>query len=122
MASIPFDISALTEELYTNSKNITNNPEARQKCLAAARTLTSALETPLETKLRLHYTEPTHQVTIRLGIDLGLFKALADLHKENGKPVHTEELAKRTGSEADLLGTPQDDRQLRFKKLVLPHI
>lgn len=101
MSTTPFDIPSLIEKVHTNGSNLSGNEEARRQCLAAARSLCYALETPRESVLRLHYAEISHQAAIRIGIDLDLFKSLDD---GSGKPVHTLELAKRTGADPQLLG------------------
>ena len=101
MATTPFDIPALLKKVEVNGDNLSGNDEARQQCLAAARSLCYALETPRESVLRLHYAELSHQAAIRVGIDLDLFKVLDN---GTGKPVHTLELAKRTNSDPQLLG------------------
>lgn len=108
MSATPFNISALVEELYTNARSLSGNDESRQRCLAISRTLSYALETPLESKLRLHYAEPSHQAAIRIGIELNLFQVLDECAESasgnGGKGVSTLELAKRTGAQPLLLG------------------
>ena len=101
MSSTPFDIPALLKEVESNGKDLIGNETARQRCLAAARTLCYALERPREAVLRMHYAEPTHQAAIRVGLDLKLFEAL---RTGDGKPVHTSTLAERTHANPELLG------------------
>ena len=101
MSNTSFDIPALVKKVYADDRHLSENQEARRQCLAAARSLCYALETLRESVLRLHYAESAHQASIRIGIELDLFKALDD---GNGKPVHTNKLAERTGSDPQLLG------------------
>jgi len=101
MSNTPFDVFALLKTVNSTGNDLSGNEDARQQCLAAARSLCYALETPRESVLRLHYAELAHQATIRTGIELDLFKAL---ESGNGKPVHTSELAERTHADPQLLG------------------
>ena len=101
MSDIPFDIPTLLGQVHANGNDLAGNENARQQCLAAARSLCYALETPRESILRLHYAELAHQAAIRTGIELKLFEALSD---GDTKPVHTSQLAKTTGADPQLLG------------------
>ena len=59
MAFEPFDVAALVKEINSSSKSLNQgrNEDARQQCLAAARSLCCALETPLDSTLRLCYSD-----------------------------------------------------------------
>ena len=59
MAFAPFDIAAIVKEINFNSSSLYQgkNEDARQQCLAAARSLCHALETPLDSALRLCYSD-----------------------------------------------------------------
>ena len=58
MSSTPYDIPALVEKISTTSKNLgKDSGEARRQCLDAARSLTVALETPIESILRTAWAE-----------------------------------------------------------------
>ena len=59
MAFAPFDIAALVKEINSTSSSLNQgkNEDARQQCLAAARSLCCALETPLDSALRLSYSD-----------------------------------------------------------------
>ena len=59
MAFAPFDITALVKEINSSSSSLNQdkNEDARQQCLAAARSLCYALETPLDSTLRLCYSD-----------------------------------------------------------------
>ncbi|MCJ1434794.1 hypothetical protein MMC27_004164 [Xylographa pallens] len=122
MSSTPYDISALVEIIKTASNDLgKNNREARRQCLDAARTLTFALETPVEAILRNCWAEvglpPSHCVSsvlilfggtqqghhsaLRAGIDLKLFEKLDE---RNGEAKSSAELAKMTSADPVLLG------------------
>lgn len=55
----PFDVRRLVEEITRCGDVLSDgfDEAARQRCLVAARSLTSALETPLDSILRLNYAE-----------------------------------------------------------------
>lgn len=56
--STPYNIPALLKEIDTTGKSLgRDNRKARQQCLAAARSLCHALETPVESILRMNYAE-----------------------------------------------------------------
>lgn len=56
--STPYNIPALLKEIDTTGKSLgRDNQKARQQCLAAARSLCHALETPVESILRMNYAE-----------------------------------------------------------------
>ena len=59
MAFAPFDIAALVNEIGHSGDLLAQgfNEAARKQCLAAARSLSYALETPLDSVLRLNYAE-----------------------------------------------------------------
>ena len=58
MSSTPYDIPALVENISTTSKDLgKDNGEARRQCLEAARSLTFALEAPIETVIRHGWAE-----------------------------------------------------------------
>lgn len=59
MTFAPFDIAALVKEINSSSSRLDQgeNEDARQQCLAAARSLCSALETPLDSALKLCYSD-----------------------------------------------------------------
>ena len=58
MSSTPYNIPALVKEISTTSKRLgKDNGEARRQCLNAARSLTFALETPIESILRTAWAE-----------------------------------------------------------------
>ena len=97
----PFDVPQLLEDIQAYGADLSRDEVARQQCLAAARSLFYALETPHETLARLHYAELPHQAALRTGIELGLFKALSG---GSGKPVQTSELSTSTGADVQLLG------------------
>lgn len=101
MSNTPFDIPSLLKEVQSNGTGLSGNEEARRQCLAAARSLCYALETPLESLTRIQYAELSHQAALRTGIGMNLFKALDD---GSEKPVHTLELAKQTSADPQLLG------------------
>ena len=101
MSATPFDIPALLKDIENNGSNLSGNEEARQQCLASARSLSYALETPRETLLRIQYAQIPLQACLRIGVEIGLFKAL---DKGNGKPVSTSDLANDVGVDAQLLG------------------
>ena len=57
----PYDIPALLQEIEANGKKIgEGGAQFRQQCLAAARALCYALETPMESILRTHWAEVYH--------------------------------------------------------------
>ena len=54
----PYNIQALLKEIDTTGKSLSkDNQKARQQCLSAARSLCYALETPVESILRMNYAE-----------------------------------------------------------------
>ena len=58
MSSTPYDIPALVEKIKTTSNDLGNDTgEARRQCLDAARSLSFALETPVESILRNAWAE-----------------------------------------------------------------
>ena len=59
MAFAPFDVNTLVKEINSSSSGLNEgkNEDARQQCLAAARSLCYALETPLDSTLRLCYSD-----------------------------------------------------------------
>ena len=58
MSSTPYDIPALLKAIDTNGKSLGKDTgEARRQCLAAARGLCYALETPMESILRVSWAE-----------------------------------------------------------------
>ena len=59
MAFAPFDIAALVKEINSSSSSLEKgkNEDARQQCLAAARSLCHALESPLDSALKLCYSD-----------------------------------------------------------------
>lgn len=58
MSSTPYDIPALVENISKTSKALgKDNGEARRQCLEAARSLTFALEVPIETIVRHGWAE-----------------------------------------------------------------
>ena len=58
MSSTPYDVPALLKAIDTYGKNVGKNKgEARRQCLAAARELCYALETPIESILRVSWAE-----------------------------------------------------------------
>ncbi|MCJ1386457.1 hypothetical protein MMC17_009583 [Xylographa soralifera] len=102
MPSAPYNISALVERIKTTSNDLgKDNGEARRRCLDAARTLTFALETPVEAILRNCWAEQGHHSALRTGIDLKLFEKLDE---RNGEPKSSIELAKMTGADPVLMG------------------
>lgn len=63
MASTLFNVAALIDEITTSGRELErrSNDDARQQCLAAARSLCHALESPLDSILRLSYAEVPFQ-------------------------------------------------------------
>ena len=118
MSATPFDVPGLVKKVCDNGNALSGNEEARRQCLAAARSLCYALETPRESVLRLQYGELPHQAAIRIGIELELFKALDD---GSQKPVSTHVLAERTGADPQLLGRSMEPgrRSNEFSELVV---
>ncbi len=58
MSSTPYDIPALVRRITAASNNVgKDDGEARRQCLDAARSLTFALETPVESLLRSVWAE-----------------------------------------------------------------
>ena len=58
MSSTPYDIPALLKAIDANSKSLGKDTgKARRQCLAAARELCYALETPMESILRVSWAE-----------------------------------------------------------------
>lgn len=60
MSAAPYDVSALIKEIISSGDRLQDGKEkedARQQCLAAARTLCYALETPRDYVFRLNYAE-----------------------------------------------------------------
>ena len=58
MSTSPYDIVGLVEKIKISSNHLDkDNGEARRQCLDAARTLSFALETPVETLLRHCWAE-----------------------------------------------------------------
>ena len=58
MSSTPYDIPALVRKINIGSKILGERTgEARRMCLDAARSLTFALETPIESILRTAWAE-----------------------------------------------------------------
>ncbi len=109
MSFAPYDIATLLAEVQTNGSKLQGingsklqdvNEEARRQCLAAARSLVYALESPLEAILRLNYAEPAHAAAIRTAVDLNLFEKL---EQGAGDPVTTSKLAESTGADPALL-------------------
>ncbi|KAI4095372.1 MAG: hypothetical protein LQ344_001670 [Seirophora lacunosa] len=94
-------LTALKRQL---SEEALNEPDGRQKLLAAARSLSHSLETPGESVQRLAYL-PLQTVLLQVGINLDLFNIL-DRSRE---PVTTRALAEQTGADPALL-----QRILRF--------
>ena len=95
MSSTPYDISALLKEVNTNALNLgRDNEEARRQCLAAARSLCYALETPVESVIRMNWaevcqtaplpshlfmlicTKQAHHAALRTCIDLKVFEKM----------------------------------------------
>ena len=101
MSYAPYDIAALVAEVQTNGSKLQGaNEEARRQCLAAARSLVYALETPIEAILRVNYAEPAHAAVIRTAVDLKLFERL---EQDAGGPITTSKLAESTGADPELL-------------------
>ena len=58
MLATSCNVESLLKEISANGATLSNEDDAsRQQCLAAARSLCYALETPLEVILRLNYAE-----------------------------------------------------------------
>lgn len=59
MTFAPFDVSKLVKDISHFGSLVAqhNDEDARQKCLAAARTLSCALETPMDSTVRLIYAD-----------------------------------------------------------------
>ncbi|KAL8786872.1 MAG: hypothetical protein Q9195_008029 [Heterodermia aff. obscurata] len=102
MAFAPFDIAALVKQINSSSNSLSQgkDEDARQQCLAAARSLCSALETPLDSALRLCYSDHAYRAAIRIGIELKLFEKLGS---GNDQTATTSELANATGADPELL-------------------
>lgn len=101
MTATPFNIPELLTSIVSNGNDLSDRPEARWRCLAAARSLCYALETPLEAMQRLLYADVAHQASIRTCLELGVFEVLND---GNEKSVHTSQLSQATGADPQLLG------------------
>ena len=117
----PYDIPALLQEIEANGKKLgEGGAQVRQHCLAAARALCYALETPMESILRTHWAEvdhscfvtqttadpvlryqQAHHAALRTANDLHLF----DKWEEAGSGIKTSsELSELTGVDPPLLG------------------
>ena len=65
MSSTPYDIPALVKIIDITSNDLAkDNGEARRKCLDAARSLTHALEMPIESILRIAHAEVRYQILL----------------------------------------------------------
>ncbi|KAM0795729.1 S-adenosyl-L-methionine-dependent methyltransferase [Usnea florida] len=100
MSSTPYDIPALVENISIASKELgQDNGEARRQCLQAARSLTFALETPIETVFRHGWAEQGHHAALRACIDLNVFEKL-----DEGEGAKTSaEIAKMVGADPVLM-------------------
>ncbi|KAL8650284.1 MAG: hypothetical protein Q9210_003917 [Variospora velana] len=94
-------LAALKHQL---AEEALNEPDGRQKLLAAARSLSNSLETPGESVQRLAYL-PLQTVLLQIGINLDLFNIL----DRSSQPLTTQELAEKTSADPALL-----QRILRF--------
>ena len=67
MVSVPFKVAALISEITISGRELQGQgkDDARQQCLAAARSLCYALESPLDSLLRLSYAEVPLQEGVR---------------------------------------------------------
>ncbi|KAL9100778.1 MAG: hypothetical protein Q9163_003885 [Psora crenata] len=102
MSSTPYNIPTLIEKLNTSSKHLNSDTgDARRQCLDAARSLTFALETPVESILRNAWAEQGHHAAIRAAIDSNVFEKLG---VTNGDSKSSNELAKATGVDEVLMG------------------
>ncbi|CAD6587022.1 MAG: hypothetical protein ASARMPREDX12_002571 [Alectoria sarmentosa] len=102
MSSTPYNIPALVKKINATSKDLAKDTgDARRQCLDAARSLTFALETPVESILRNAWAEQGHHAALRTCINLGVFERLEE---RSGDAKSSSELAKMTGADPGLMG------------------
>ncbi|MCJ1433696.1 hypothetical protein MMC27_003060 [Xylographa pallens] len=68
----------------------------RKEALAVAKSIVSALEKPEEVVMRYTNEIMAHRVSLRMGVELGLFRMLV---QRDGTPVSAEGLAEQAGAE-----------------------
>ncbi|KAI1473357.1 putative O-methyltransferase [Daldinia eschscholtzii] len=76
------------------------NHGARHELVEAARRLVRALETPRETMIKHCWAQPSTMTAITTGVELGLFKAMAE---DDGKSKKSTELAQNVGADPALI-------------------
>lgn len=90
---------ALSQVVAVGNKVKSGDPDARQKLVASARELISAVETPAESLLWHNWALPTRTVAARVAVDLKLFETACS---GNGSQNSNEELAAATGASPTL--------------------
>lgn len=94
------------EELLTSlpSANDFSGEEdiARVKAVDTLRKLTRHLETPLELSRRLAWQEPAHVISIKIALDMGLFKLLQEPRPDEGETVAV--MALQSNQPEELIG------------------
>ncbi|KAI9697134.1 MAG: hypothetical protein M1820_007950 [Bogoriella megaspora] len=91
-------VESVEELAQSLPKQLREDDGLRKRLLDAVQKIVPEIETPPETSQRLLYT-PCELVGARIGVDLDLFNTLA----QSDKPLQTEELARKTGTEPELL-------------------
>ena len=86
------------------------DPAAHSRLLSKIHALNLAVETPLETILKIGY-QPWQIVAIRVALDLNVFVFLAE---QEPKPISVEELASNAGADVILLGMSSCNRSLQL--------
>ncbi|KAI9839332.1 MAG: hypothetical protein M1837_002217 [Sclerophora amabilis] len=96
------DVSQILEVIASDGKAWLQRDEpARKRLLAAAQSLTLALETPAEAVLRIAWAAPTQLTVARIAVNLNIFEKLAE---NGGTAKTTAQLANMTGAETTLIG------------------
>lgn len=96
------DVRGLYTTLTSLDIDSFENDHDRQRILAAARSLCTRIENPMETLLRTAWIEPAYTACLKIGVDIGLFAALGDDLTEGRSSV--KELVERTSTDEALLG------------------
>ncbi|KIN09001.1 hypothetical protein OIDMADRAFT_37940 [Oidiodendron maius Zn] len=134
LATFPCDwdnVSLLVHEISSHASSLSSNcPQQRINLLKAARSLTFAVQTPMERILWHSWAEPTLFVTLDTVIQLGIFSLLKEaknmemdigqLSKKSGSdPALLSRFMKRLASMEVVLETDVDRYQLTNMSLVL---
>ncbi|CAD6579776.1 MAG: hypothetical protein ASARMPRED_009245 [Alectoria sarmentosa] len=74
--------------------------DSRKKALTTAQSLVAALQRPEDVVMRYAWENGSQRMSLRLGVDLGIFHILVD---NNGKPVSATEIAAQSKAEELLI-------------------